>query len=500
MPATAAATCVRAYRPRAAEHTVLHRVVRTHLMTFLRVAENGGGVPSFVEREFRQFLQCGVWAHGFARFRCDGCHAERLVPFSCKGRAVCPSCGGRRMAERAAHLVDHVLPAVPVRQWVLSLPFRLRYVLAWDHVLCRKVLAVYVRALRALYCRRARRQGIAAGETGAVTAIQRWGSALNLNVHFHTLVLDGVFAPDAPGDLRFVPAPPPTPREVARLVATIARRVTRLVARYGIKLGAPDDAASEPAGEDAGTLAALAAASVVGRSVLGRTPGARVGRVGSVPGTAVSRRASPWQARAAAFDLHGGRTVRADDRAGLERLCHYLLRPPLAQERLEILADGRVGLTLAHAWADGTRALIFGGTEFLEKLAVLIPKPRVNLLIYHGILGARARRRPAAVAAVPPVEPAPAPAGASSTPTALPTTPAPARRAWRWADLMRRVFALDVLACVCGARFRLVATIEDPPVVQRILRNLGLPTETPIPAPARPPPGADRQPTFDFPS
>ena len=64
-----------------------------------------------------------------------------------QGRAVCPSCGGRRMAERAAHLVDHVLPAVPIRQWVLTLPHRLRYQLAWDHTLCRAVLAVYARAL-----------------------------------------------------------------------------------------------------------------------------------------------------------------------------------------------------------------------------------------------------------------------------------------------------------------------------------------------------------------
>jgi hypothetical protein len=62
----------------------------------------------------------------------------------------------------------------------------------------------------------------------------------------------------------------------------------------------------------------------------------------------------------------------------------------------------------------------------------------------------------------------------------------------------RRSFAIDVLACVCGARLRFVATIEDPPVVQRILRHLGLPTETPMAAPARPPPGADL--AFDFPS
>ena len=61
------------------------------------------------------------------------CTFERLVPFSCKGRGFCPSCGGRRMTERAAHLVDEVLPPVPVRQWVLTLPYRLRYLLAWDH-------------------------------------------------------------------------------------------------------------------------------------------------------------------------------------------------------------------------------------------------------------------------------------------------------------------------------------------------------------------------------
>ncbi len=200
---------VHAYRPRAAEHTVLHRIVREHLATFLQAAEDAGGVPPFVEREFRQFLGCGVWGRGFARFRCESCHAERLVPFSCKARAVCPSCGGRRMAERAAHLVDRVLPAVPMRQWVLSLPFRLRYLLAWNHTLCRDVLAVYVRALRGFYRRRARRSGVTDAETGAVTAIQRFGSGINLNIHFHTLCLDGVFTRDG-NAWRFVAAPPPT--------------------------------------------------------------------------------------------------------------------------------------------------------------------------------------------------------------------------------------------------------------------------------------------------
>ena len=511
---------IHAYRPRAAEHTVLHRIVRAHLATFLAAAERAGGVPPFVEREFRQFLGCGVWARGFARFRCETCHAERLVPFSCKARAVCPSCGGRRMAERAAHLVDHVLPAVPVRQWVLSLPFRLRYVLAWNHPLCREVLAVYVRALRGFYRRRARRAGITDAETGAVTAIQRFGSGVNLNVHFHTLCLDGVCTRDGEA-WRFVPAPPPTARELARLVAAIARRIERLLARHGLALAAADDdGAPDPLAEDAPALAALCAASVAGRSLLGRAPHARVARIGSDPDAYTPKPETPWHARHASFDLHAGRTVRADDRTGLERLCHYLLRPPLAQDRIEVLPDGRIGVTLARPWADGTQALVFTGVEFLEKLAVLIPKPRVNLLLYHGILAPRAQHRAAALRAlaaessVAPratddaprsssvgvaasaVAPTVPPPSASPMHHELPEVPLPPsrpaarqpRRYFSWAELLRRVFAIDVLACTCGGRLRFIATIEDPPVVQRILRHLGLPTAIPQPAPARPPP------------
>jgi hypothetical protein len=111
------------YVPRAAADTVLHGLVHEHLETFLATAAartDGMGLPHFIEREFRAFLRCGVLVHGFARVCCDECAFERLVPFSCKTRAVCPSCGGWRMAERAAHLVETVLPTVPVRQWVLA--------------------------------------------------------------------------------------------------------------------------------------------------------------------------------------------------------------------------------------------------------------------------------------------------------------------------------------------------------------------------------------------
>ena len=83
------------------------------------------------------------------------------------------------MTERTAHLVDHVFPDVPVRQWVLTLPSRVRYALAWDHALCRAVVAVFVRAVLGWYRRQARRTGVLNGRGGAVVIVQRFGSALN---------------------------------------------------------------------------------------------------------------------------------------------------------------------------------------------------------------------------------------------------------------------------------------------------------------------------------
>jgi len=167
-----------AYQPRDAERGVLYRVVEAHLDAFLDAAAHGAEgarLPMFVEQEFRDFLTCGVLAHGFARLRCGDCAFERLVPFSCKGRGFCPSCGGRRMTESAARLVDQVLPRVPIRQWVLTLPYRLRYLLAWNHELSRAVLGVYARALLAFQRRRAQRCGIRDGRSGCVTVIQRFG-------------------------------------------------------------------------------------------------------------------------------------------------------------------------------------------------------------------------------------------------------------------------------------------------------------------------------------
>jgi hypothetical protein len=178
------------YVPRNPETTLLYQVVTEQLETFLsRQQERDRPVPRFVEEEFRSFLDCGVLARGFLRLRCSSCGNDRLLPFSCKQRGFCPSCGGRRMADTAAHLVDRVFPIAPVRQWVLSLPFALRYRMAYDASLLSGILNVFIRSVFGELRRRAHELlNIGASQCGAVTFVQRCGDALNANPHFHSLV------------------------------------------------------------------------------------------------------------------------------------------------------------------------------------------------------------------------------------------------------------------------------------------------------------------------
>ena len=168
---------------------MLYQVLAEHLATFLdRVAADPNrSLPRFVVRELRAFLDCGLLCHGFCRVRCNDCGRDALVAYSCKGRGFCPACGTRRMVDTAAWLVDHVLPDVPVRQWVLTLPHRVRFLCAYDPELCTGVRRIFVRAVASFYKRRARERGIDVPRTGAIVLQQRFDSALRLNTHFHSI-------------------------------------------------------------------------------------------------------------------------------------------------------------------------------------------------------------------------------------------------------------------------------------------------------------------------
>ena len=173
----------------------MYKVVQQNLESFYAQvkAETDKALPEFIQQEFDAFLECGILAHGFLRARCEDCAAEKLIAFSCKRRGFCPFiyryrfATARRMADTSHHLVTSVIPKVPVRQWVLSLPMALRFLLAAHPDLLGPVLAVLHRVLSTYVRKKVAVKGVETKttKTGAVSLIQRFGGSLNLNIHFH---------------------------------------------------------------------------------------------------------------------------------------------------------------------------------------------------------------------------------------------------------------------------------------------------------------------------
>ncbi|MCP4193637.1 MAG: transposase, partial [Planctomycetaceae bacterium] len=323
------------YRRREPETTVLHQVVRENLETFLDRgrSSDGEGYPRFIEQAFRKYLSCGLLCHGFARIRCGDCGAERLVAFSCKGK-MCPSCQARRMSELSAYLRDQLLPEAPYRQWVLTVPWVLRYRLMVDRKLLSQVLRTFLRTVFAWQRRRGRKFGIERGETGSITFVHRFGGALNAHAHFHALIPDGLFVPSSDNDndarLTFVELPIPTRSELEELTEKIARRVTKLVEKLS------EEEFGQNLDETAASLQVALSKAMSAPTSVDQLSFVEQDHQGA------ANEGRSLCAKIAGFSLHAGQSARSDDRDGLERLCRYGLRAPFSQERLSLREDGQV--------------------------------------------------------------------------------------------------------------------------------------------------------------
>ena len=467
--------------------------------------EEHGGLPRFVQEEFDAYLGCGRLEAGCLKLQCRSCGHSQLVAFSCKRRGFCSACQGRRMSDTAVHLVAEVLPEVPVRHWVCTFPWGVRAVLGYDQDLCRAAVSAFTQELsRSLKHRAKALLGLGSVDqalTGSVAVVQRTDGALRLNVHLHVLGLDGVYLEDEQAELRFHALPTPSSAEVADIARRSARRLHRAFAKKG-KASPWDD---EHAGGDAGEtdpfrveqpgLSACYQAAASGVAVSGERAGQPVLRL-VADGQAESECSSDSQpaiepvAEALGVNLYAKQLVNGRDRPQLERLCRYVMRPSLSQERLAWRTDGRLELTLKNQWKDGTRALVLEPHDLLVRLCATIPPPWFNMIRYFGVLSSHSRHRARVVPSV--VDPsrfAPEAApgdqlefGFGSGASAA-TAPTQGRSRWGW--LLRHVFRADVETCpCCGGPMRWVEAATEQAAIARLLAKHGL---APQPPPERRP-------------
>jgi hypothetical protein len=419
------------------------------------------------------------------------------VAFSCKKRGFCPGCLGRRMADAAVHLEERVLPAVPVRHWICSLPWGLRALIGYDRELCAQVVSTFVGELGRSLRKRAKRAlglaSVAQAHTGAVCAVQRTDGALRLNVHLHVLSIDGVYVRDAEsGALVFEELGTPSHAEVLSVARRTAERVDALLRKTGRSLERDRDEPMPGLLFDEPGLASCYAAAAQGISVSGERAGKPELRLvfgtGPVAESSVTGADEPV-AEHRGVNVHARQCVDGRDRRQLERLCRYVARPPVAQDRIERLADGRLELRLKRPWRDGTCAVVLEPDELMVRLIAAVPPPRWHLLRYFGVLSSHSRLR-REVVPHPPADrtaTAPPPAPGDQLELELDTEseePAPRKR---WAWLLRHVFKADLDTCPrCGGAMRWVEAAATRESARDLLARLGL-------AP-RPPPAPSAQP------
>ena len=355
-------------------------------------------------------------------------------------------------------------------------PFPWRKRLGYDAKLLAALTRIFVTEVLAFYTRRMAKEGVAAGQSGAVVVIQRTSSDLKLNPHLHVVFLDGVYRAQREHVL-FHELPHLRTRDVAEVLTRATLRMVKYLRRRDLLEETDDEA---PDG-----LAALAAS--------GRTPPAGPEwRRGALPRTGAPLSFDkPLCVALDGFSLHAATRAGALDAHGREALLKYVLRPPIAQERVVRGPDGLVRIALKRAFSDGTTAIDMtrfvipeGGDplSLLTRLAASVPAPRAHTVKYAGVLAAASKLRPRLVPR-PKTNEADAAQAEGKPPTRTGSRYRP------WAHLLSRTFEIDVLHCDrCQGRMRLVALVLEDKSIARFLRTLGEPTSLPARAPARGPP------------
>ncbi|HKZ00265.1 MAG TPA: transposase [Rhabdochlamydiaceae bacterium] len=403
------------YRPRRPDKTVLFQVIKKHYNTWRKNSEEP--VPKYVEKEFQNYLGCGILAKGFACAHCASCNKGLIIPFSCKGRGICPACNARAMVETAANLVENLIPAVPIRQFVISFPMRIRHYLQ-THTILQSVLRIVVDEIR--------KRLIACGpdipnaQIGAVSFIQHFGNALNLHPHFHLIVADGIFSTE--GETLLFHEAFLTPDDIADTQDCIRNRVLKYFGRRGWF----DKEAIEKmlSNENSG------------------------------------------------FSLDAKVRIQSWDRQGLERLIRYCSRPCFASENLRWNGPW-VYYRLPKPTHTGKTFVQLDPLEFIERISDFIPYPRRHRRHYHGVFAPNSpmREKVAASAQKRPES--------SIPPTVQEAAGKAEKVSFTWAKLIARIYETNPLMCPCGNEIKITAFVTHSAEIKRILTRIGWPTEVP---------------------
>jgi hypothetical protein len=245
-------------------------------------------------------------------------------------------------------------------------------------------------------------------------------------------------------------------------VERLAERIGRALERQGILARDAENSYLEFAPEAGGPMDDLMGHSITYRVAVGPRAGQKVFSLQTVPARTDESRKGV--AQYAGFSLHAGIGVEAEQREKLERLTRYVSRPPVSVERLDLTSQGQVRYCLKTPYRDGTTHIVLEPLDFIARLAALVPPPRVHLTRFHGVFAAHAALR----AAITPAGRGPG----TEKRAAAPERPRPKDVRLNWARRLKRVFGIEIEQCAgCGGRLRVIASIEEPEVIERILAH-----------------------------
>ena len=474
------------YERRRPEQSTLYKVVQDNLATLYEAVDDGAlpiRLPDFVRKELEGFLDCGLLCRGGAHVQCIDCSEKRLVAFGCGGRGFCPSCLGRKMASRTLNLTECVLPPVALRQWVLTFPFAWRSRLGFDAALFGTLTRIFVQTVLAFYTERTTKKNGPRGKSGAVVALQRTSADLRLNPHLHVLFLDGIYREEGE-DVVFDPLAHLSTRDVGDVLERAVRRIERFLERRGLLRDDDNHPTGDDADPDAAPTLAQGHAALLASAASGTSPPAgpefrrKPTPLGPLPSKALHFD-KPLCASLDHFTLHAATRAGALDARAREALLKYVLRPPIAQERVTPGPDGLVRLALKRPFADGTVAIDLDPLSLLSRLAASVPAKGTHTVRYAGGLASASKLRSRVV----PVPPATLPAdGEQSKPKKT------GCRYRTWAELLAAL-GIDALECpTCAGRMRVLRLVREANDIRKNLAAMGEPTEPPARAPARGPP------------